>query len=251
MGTCAYVTHVKGIEVKKMSTEWYMYPLDNPSGSYGKIMDPLASGKNPYLKPDVNIAVPQGTPITALLPGTVTDVSDHGGCCGGLSVTVALDHPLNSLATHVSYNFLGNAHVVRGQKVLPGQVIATAGSRYGILTAVGLTPDNTWGGSSFNLNAKGEPLLDPHILLNPIRGGKSLTSDNTSSTSSSSNNPASNWPFGLGALQSSFINFTEEVAVFLIALVVIILGVMLLAGKQIGGFAKGTAKTGAKAAVLA
>jgi len=39
-----------------------------------------------------------------------------------------------------------------------------------------------------------------------------------------------------GSIKSSIINLAEEVAVFLIALLIILIGVMLLAGKQIAGF---------------
>ena len=143
------------------TTAWWTYPSDSKGGSYGQITDPLGS----YLKPDVNIAVPAGTPITTLVSGVVTDVSDHGANGGGLSVVVAMDMPLNTLATHVAYNYLGSATVRVGQRVNLGQQIGVAGSKYGIMTAVGLTPDNVWGGPSFYLNAQGNKQLDPHLLL--------------------------------------------------------------------------------------
>lgn len=140
---------------------WYQYPSDSPSGTYGKITDPLGN----YLKPDVNFAVPSGVPITTLASGVVTDVSDHGKCCGGLSVVVAMDNPLNRYATHVAYNFLGSASVRVGQRVALGQQVGVAGSPYGIDMALALTSDNVWGDGTFYLNAQGNPLLDPHLLL--------------------------------------------------------------------------------------
>lgn len=143
---------------------WYQYPSDSPGGSYGQITDPLG----PYKKPDVNIAVPAGTPITSLTFGIVTDVSDHGKNGGGLSVVILMQPPLNKLATHAAYNYLGSATVRVGQHVSPGDQIGVAGSKYGINFAIGLTSDNTWGGPTFNLNASGNSQLDPHLLL----GGK-------------------------------------------------------------------------------
>lgn len=144
-----------------MAQAWFQYTIDTPGSSYGQITDPLGN----YKKPDVNIAVPSGTPITSLTDGVVTDVSDHGLSGGGLSVVIRMTTPLNSLATHAAYNFLGSTSVRVGQSVTMGQQIGTAGSPYGIYTAVGLTPDNTWGNGSFYLNAQGNPLLDPHLLL--------------------------------------------------------------------------------------
>ncbi len=232
------------------SSVWYEYPIDNPGGSYGQIIDPLGN----YLKPDVNVAVPSGTPITALTSGTVTNVTDFGRCCGGLSITVAMDNPINSLATHVSYNFLGRANVAQGQRIYAGEQIATAGSPYGIDTAVGLTPDNQWGNGSFHLNATGNPMLDPHLLLNPVRSGTLTIPQSTTTTGQTSQDVLSNIPIiggAFSALQSLFVNFVEEVGIFLLALVLVILGVMLLAGKQIGGFVEGTTHKAAQAGEVA
>lgn len=150
---------------------WWTYPPDNPSGSYGKIIDP-GPGNPTYLKPDVNIAVPNGVTITSASSGVVSDVTDHGRFAGGLSVVVAMDQPLNRLATHIAYNFLGHASVTKGQRVNVGTPIGIAGSPYGILFALALTSDSTWGNGTFYLNARGEPLLDPHILLGQLLGGK-------------------------------------------------------------------------------
>lgn len=163
------------------SQPWYTYPSDAPGSSYGQIIDPLGN----YLKPDVNFRVPSGTPITALSGGVVTSVSDLGGCCGGLSVTVKMNTPLNSLATHTSYNFLGSTSVQPGQSISYGQQIGTAGSSYGINQALALTSDNVWGNGTFNQNAQGNPLLDPHLLLASLGSSASAPSSSSSSSSSS------------------------------------------------------------------
>ena len=49
-----------------MSTPWYNYNLDSPGGGYQEMIDPMGN----YLKPDTNIAVPAGTPITSWDSGT-------------------------------------------------------------------------------------------------------------------------------------------------------------------------------------
>lgn len=158
---------------------WWMYPIDSKGSSYGQIIDPLGN----YLKPDVNVAVPAGVPITSLTNGIVTDVSDHGPVNGGLSVVIRMIPPLNTLATHVAYNYLGNATVRVGQTISMGQQIGVAGSKYGILLAVGLTPDNVWGGPSFYLNAQGNKMLDPHQILTGSTSGGLTINFTTGATS--------------------------------------------------------------------
>lgn len=228
-----------------MAEPWYLYPIDSNGGGYGQILDPYCArcGCCTYLKPDTNIAIPQGTPITALRSGTVTDVTDHGAGGGGLSIVIQDNSPINSVATHEAYNYLGSSQVRIGQTVQAGQQIGKAGSPYGINFALALTPDTTWGGSSFNLNAKGDPRLNPLQLLDPARAGQPLPQ----STSDTTGTGVTGLPFGIGSaitsLEQSFVNFSEEVGVFILALMLIILGVILLAGKQIKGIAEKAGET--------
>lgn len=225
-----------------MAEPWYLYPVDSPGGGYGQLLDPYCArcGCCDYLKPDTNIAIPQGTPITALRSGVVTDVTDHGGGAGGLSVVIQDNNPINSVATHEAYNFLGSSSVRVGQQIQAGQQIGKAGSPYGVNFALALTPDNTWGGQSFNLNARGDPRLNPMQLLSPARAGQPLP-QNTGDTTGGGGG-LTGLPFGIGgaigALEQSFVNLSEEVGVFVLALLLIILGVILLAGKQIRGVAE-------------
>jgi hypothetical protein len=147
---------------------WYTYPTDSPGGGYGQIIDPVCEGGKlcNYLKPDTNIAIPAGVPITALLPGTITDVSSRGANDAGLSVTEKLNVPLNSLAKYMSFNYLGQANVVPGENIAQGQEIGVAGSPTGINFALALGSDPVWGsGSGFSQNAVGNPLLNPMQLL--------------------------------------------------------------------------------------
>jgi hypothetical protein len=151
-----------------MANPWYSCTQDSPGGGYGETLEPLDPH---YKKPDTNLQVPAGTPITALLSGTVTDVSDRGKSAGGLSVTVRLKDSINSVATHISYNYLGSTQVSKEQPVQAGQTIGIAGSPTGIFTAVALGSDDVWGsGPGFDLNAKGDPRLDPRPVLAAAMG---------------------------------------------------------------------------------
>lgn len=151
---------------------WWQYPSDAPGTSYGQVQDPACQGQpGCYLKPDVNIQVPSGTAITSLLSGTVTSVRDQGWNDGGLSVVVKSDNPINSLATHTAYNFLGSSNVQVGQHVAAGQQLGTAGSPYNIFFALALTTDDIWGNGGFHYNATGNPQLDPHQLLSAASSG--------------------------------------------------------------------------------
>lgn len=158
------------------TTAWWEYPSDAPGTSYGQVQDPACQGQpNCYLKPDVNIQVPPGTPITALLSGTVTNVQDQGSTDGGLSVVVKSDQPINSLATHTAYNFLGSSNVKVGQHINFGDQVGVAGSPYNIFFALALTTDSIWGNGGFHYNATGNPQLDPHLLINTFTGTQTGT----------------------------------------------------------------------------
>lgn len=209
-----------------MASPWYLYPLDSPGGGYQEMIDPMGN----YLKPDTNIAVPSGTPITTWDSGTITSVTDRGRALAGLSVTEKLDHPPNNQAQYASFNYLGASSVNVGDRVSSGQQIGVAGSPYGVNFALALGVSPVWGSQCpqcSNINTS----LDPRIVLNALRAGKGVPTDGSSSGALSS------LPFGIGGavtyLEQSFTNFAEEVGIFLLALMLIILGVILLAGKQI------------------
>lgn len=151
-----------------MATPWYAYPADRPGTGYG-FTEPQCPGC--YKKPDVNIAVPSGTAITALLPGTISSSQDLGGTAGGLSVTEKLDQPLNQFAQYVSYNFLGTTEAYVGEHVIPGTEIGTAGSKYGVYQAVGLGVDPVWGHGQF-IAGSGNPLTNPETqLIDKLKAG--------------------------------------------------------------------------------
>jgi len=211
-----------------MASPWYTYPLDSPGGGYQEMIDPMGN----YLKPDTNIAVPSGTPITTWDSGTITSVVDRGRALAGLSVTEKLDHPPNNEAQYASFNYLGSSSVSVGDRVSSGQQIGVAGSPYGVNFALGLGITPIWGAQCPQCSNP-QPNLDPRLILYPLRGGKGVPSSGVST-----GNPTLDaLPFGLGGaigyLEQSFTNLAEEVGIFLLALLLIILGVILLAGKQI------------------
>src|SRR6266571_2590944 len=170
-----------------MAQPWYTYRSDTPgSGAYGGI-EPQCPGC--YDKPDTNIAVPAGTPITALLPGVITDVENLGTNAGGLSVTERLTNAINSAAQYMSFNFLGGTSVTKGQQIAAGQQVGTAGSPTGVNFALGLGSDPVWGGSSFSQHqGVGDPLTNPQTqVLDKLKGGQSLASSSCQCPSGSIN----------------------------------------------------------------
>lgn len=145
-------------------TPWYQYPrIDN----YGVYPDPFG----PYPKPDSNILCPAGTPITALLPGTVTGVTYPSWANGGASITVHLDSPINRLATATAYNFVRQPMVSVGQHINASQVLAySAGTQYGAAMAFALTNEAQYGYGDFS-QIVGNPLLNPVPLLDAAANG--------------------------------------------------------------------------------
>lgn len=81
-----------------------------------------------FPKPDINVyGLPGNYPIAAILSGTVTSVSSSDPWGG--TVTIKLDSPMNSLATHFAFLHLSQINTRPGMHVSPGDVIGHAGSR--------------------------------------------------------------------------------------------------------------------------
>lgn len=204
-----------------MNQPWYLYPLDSPGGGYGEIQDPMGN----YLKPDTNVAVPSGTPITALFSGVVTDVHM---LFGQPSVTVALDNPINPLATHTSYNFLGSSNVTVGERITAGQQIGVAGGA--VNTAFALTPDPVWGSTNFNLNATGNPLLDPRPVLESIRSGLGQGAYQTFNLSAGKTSSTACAPWDIPCMVSELVSgdFFQRGAIIFIGIVLALIGIIVL-----------------------
>ncbi|MEK9506410.1 M23 family metallopeptidase [Gaopeijia maritima] len=77
-------------------------------------------GLLPEIHRGVDIAVPDGTPITTMAPGTVR----YAGTMRGYGTVVWMDHGGEVLSV---YGHLQEARVVTGQQVAEGQVIGLSG----------------------------------------------------------------------------------------------------------------------------
>lgn len=212
-----------------MATQpWYTYPQDSPGGGYGEILDPFcANGSCSYLKPDTNICVPSGVPITNLLSGTVSGVRNM---FGQPSVTIALDNPPNNLATHIAYNFLGSSSVNVGQRVSAGQQIGIAKGT-GVCTAVALTSDPIYGtGAGFQQNAIGNKLLDPRPLLQAAIKGTlaNLGSGSNSGSGSSSGSNCAPWDVQCIVSSIASSNTVRQVGLLFIGLLVVLIGITIV-----------------------
>ncbi len=156
-----------------MSSPWYTFSwLEN----FGTI-DPQGN----YWKPDVNVQAPGGAPITALLPGTVTDVRRTG--FGQGTITIKLDQAINSLATHTFYEHLGSTNVQVGQRVSTGTLLGYNNPSGQVPVGFGFYSGDIYGsGSAWNtlqqdLAPGGKGLLNPGKIFGVPEGG-SLNSAN-------------------------------------------------------------------------
>lgn len=147
---------------------WYTYPrIDN----FGTI-DPQGN----YWKPDSNIQLPGYYPITALLPGTVTSVQTTQW--GQTVVTVKLDAPINSEATHTFYEHMSSAAVNVGQHVSAGDLIGNNNPPGTVPLGFGLYSGDVYGSGSAwqqlqsDLSPGGAGLLNPVALLNAAMSGQ-------------------------------------------------------------------------------
>lgn len=150
---------------------WWTFPrIDNLGG-----VEPFGG----FPKPDSNIQIPAGYAVEALLPGTISGIDTSSAW--GASVTVKLDRPINSLATHTAYLHLRcDIQVRTGQHVSFGQLLAynglsqACGSQKVPLGFALYAGDMYGSGSAWSYmtksNLNGGP-LDPVPLLNSARSG--------------------------------------------------------------------------------
>lgn len=176
-----------------MAQAWYMYPDDTGTGQYGSYPDPMGA----YTKPDDNVCVPSIVPITAIMSGTVTDISWNKAWSG--SVTVKLDHPPNSFAQYCAYNFLTVVNCQVGQRLQVGSLVGYPGKS--VCLAFGLTNATPWGAGYFGKGpGSADPRLDPRPIIQAARAGRFDTSTVT--------------PNPLNALSSFFTGTTSPVQAF-------------------------------------
>lgn len=229
-----------------MSTApWWTYPrIDN----FGTI-DP----QGPFWKPDSNIQIPGHYPIIAISPGTVTDVrqTTYGG---QTAVTVKLDMPLNSLATHEYYEHMSSAAVAVGQRIGAGTLIGYNNPTGAVPLGFGFYSGDVygsgpaWGVLQNDLRPGGAGLLNPVKFLDSAKGGTIPTG--------SGGYGVLNPPIIAGTapdLVSGLQGFAVKAGIFLIGLILLLFGAYLLFKPQVdtklqqGGH---MAKTMAKIALL-
>ena len=161
-----------------MGAPWYTYPRID---GYG--------GPEPYggLKHDSNVQVPDGTPITSLVPGVVTGINNvtaagpipgTGFPAWGSQITIRMQSPINALATHIAYLHLTGipAGLRIGQTIGAGTLLGYSGGQLAdgaqkAPVGVALYQGDAYGyGPTWNANAL-SPLLNPVPLLNMAQNG--------------------------------------------------------------------------------
>jgi murein DD-endopeptidase MepM/ murein hydrolase activator NlpD len=149
---------------------WYTFPrIDN----FGQI-DPQGN----FWKPDSNILTPPGYPITALLSGTVTSVQNNTSWGGQTAITVKLDNPVNSEATHTFYEHLHDATVQVGQHLNSGDLLGHANYTgeganlgFGFFSGDVYPNGSAWSQLQQDLAPGGAGLLNPTNILNAAKNG--------------------------------------------------------------------------------
>ena len=207
---------------------WWTYPrIDN----FGSI-DPQGN----YWKPDSNVQVPGNYPITALLSGIVTSVTNTPW--GQNVVTVKLDQPLNNLATHTFYEHLSSTTVQVGQRVNQGTLIGYNNPSgqvplgFGLYSGDNYGLDSAWKTLQNDLCPGCANLLNPTSLLNAAKSGSPLSSgSNMSNTSNTSSSGSS----GSGSVCDTFIiggvicsDWFEQSVIVTIGVLIVVIGLIAL-----------------------
>lgn len=215
-----------------------------------------------WWKPDSNVLAPYGYPITELLGGTVVDTGWHAGA--QQTVTVKLDTPLNSLAKYEVYQHLSKTNVQVGQHVTGNTVIGynnLGGADLGYSLASGgfWMPGTGWNDNQKDLAPGGAGLTNPGTILDqaaldagyqPKVTGELKTPGTPSLVGGSGGHPPHN-DCGLDigcylnnfwlSIQPTLVSWGEHIAIFVIALILIIVGLMLMGEKHAVAIAEKTA----------
>lgn len=150
---------------------WYFPRIDN----IGYYPDP----QGPFRKPDTNVQLQGNYPIVAILPGVVTSVQ-NSNWGGQTVVTIKLDTPLNTLATHTFYEHMGSATVSQWQHVNQGDLIGYNNPDGMVPLGFGLYPGDVYGrGPGWDILQQdigpgGARLLDPVPLIESVAGGRAI-----------------------------------------------------------------------------
>lgn len=222
-----------------MQAPWYTYFYDK---DFGKYPDPVG----PYPKPDANVRVPSGTPITAIASGTVTSVRRQPWGPLAWSITVKMDQPFNDVAKYTAYNYVSSPKVSVGQHVDFGTPVAIAGNPYGIWTAFAFSDTPVYGTGSANEPFHGtyvNPKLNPVPFLQAVNSGshpgttqlQPLNSSNVLMNNDTNNN---NNPLDITSGLTSWLTdnatkFVDAMLLFIIGITLVIVGGMLVLNKGI------------------
>lgn len=228
--------------------QWWQYPLIN---DYGQ---PDRYGGFP--KPDMNIDVPAGVPITALLSGVVSGINSPGGGAPewGNVITIKLDNPYNSLATHEAYLHLASIApgLKVGDKISAGQIVGYSG---GINPGPGLQSASVgfawYNGDYYGFGPEwskylGSSQLDPTKIFNDLQSG----SFKIGTTNPVNPLPVSDILSAIGLPSPDDVkNFFEQFGLVVFGMILLLVGVIVVFFSSDAG--KESANKAAQVAVMA
>lgn len=231
-------------------TPWYTFPrIDN----FGTI-DP----QGPFWKPDSNIQLPGHYPITALLPGTVTSLQPTTSFGGQSVATIRLDRPLNGLATHTVYQHMSGfapglsvgKHVNAGDPIGFNNPCGATPLGFGLYSGDVYGKGAEWQTLQNDLRPGGRGLLNPTSLLNgaksgamarvPTAGVDSSTGQGAIPGSTMANTGCAPWD--MQCIVAKLQNAGEAIAIFVLAIILIIVGLLLIGFKPVENVAGKVAK---------
>lgn len=229
------------------SLPWFMNGLIN---NYG-MPDPYGG----FPKPDMNVDVPAGDPITALFSGVVSGINDPSGGVPswGNVITIKMDNPYNSVATHTAYLHLASIApgLKVGDRISAGQIVGYSGGTNpgpGLQNAsVGFAFYNgdyygfgpTW--TKYN----GSPLLDPTKLFNDLQSGNFVVGTSYQNTNPI---PVQDLLNALGLPTPDDVkNFFEQFGLIVFGFLLLIVGIMVVFFSSDTG--KKTTEVAAEAAI--
>lgn len=152
--------------------QWYNFNIFSTFGEQ--------DSEGNYFQPDANLSVPKNYPVVAGLSGIVTSIQNTSW--GQNIVTIKLNTPLNSEATHIFFEHLGSSNVTVGQPVSPNTLIGyTGGPGNGVASlGVGLYSGDVYGSGSAwqqlqtDLAPGGPGLLNPTNLISYLNSGGTM-----------------------------------------------------------------------------
>ncbi len=215
-----------------------------------------------FPKPDSNILAPAGLGVSAPADGVVTGISNNFSDGFGNAVTVRFNKPPNPYATHFVFLHLTSLSpgLKVGQMVKAGDVLGWTGSNpqnaslgFALYPGNNYGKDSAWSAFDTVPNLTGNGVYNPVPYLDALKNGK-VTNINpatgANTNTSLGGTMCAPWDIGCvwGQINGGVVSFGEHIAIFLIALLFIVLGfVFLMGGSQVGQTIGKVAKIGAMA----